>query len=830
MRKTSAYIFSLLFLFISGLAILHPSYQAISSWLSPVTGGFVYTVFIMFSLLIADPFKYIAVGMVWILTGLIIGLISQKKLGASIVAFFTWLSMIPTLGVAAFGIYTNLEAHGVFTIDSVDEILMAIPNVPAQLNFNSLFEIPIISELVFELMEIIPNLGENSDPMQVMIAVAMPYATAFILKPLLIIVSAIIGAVVGKRVFSKIDIDLLSNRKVAASIVIALIVTQAAYLPTTRGQVPELDEQTLEFLAALGIDVEDLDIETLAEIGLSIEDLEAIAAIDPEDIDLDTLTEMGIDTEIAIMMVISGGMNTTEGTGPGLGISIDTDDGIYLELMGGFVENQGRAVTGEVLLGSDIETVSSTASHVQELAASVILTQKIFNPSVLYTLPVEGIEGYVQFVGIAPEIVAVNLYVGEDVDAVTAKSDQLIDDYEDMYGVQFERITAMQQTFGQDEGATIEIPPFVVCVYYSLDTVDDLITNMLTGFESKGGVASSFQEIVEGERNDIELYVIGQVTPSYLQAFMSLPEEMAMFQDLIDALFAETFHFVVGVQLIDEAVDPGSGAFDLTDALGISSPRFSSDADIGVMALARPNSTDPEPSIKLATNIDQASTEFMFLYMYLNTIMPMDISGGMVPDRNDLRISVPDYSAPDITVDKSSQTSGGVETVTVTITNDGPSAVTDMELNDVFPDKYDVLNSGSSTATWTRLSPGESVSLSYEIKYENPGTYTNMPAVLSYEEDGETRIAVSNILPALSKSPSGLTLLSENYQATFDVIDMVTGNGDLFGMIPLAFIALITAIDAFKIYRQRSTSEPPAPEEPQLPESPSDEDTPGDPL
>jgi len=216
--------------------------------------------------------------------------------------------------------------------------------------------------------------------------------------------------------------------------------------------------------------------------------------------------------------------------------------------------------------------------------------------------------------------------------------------------------------------------------------------------------------------------------------------------------------------------------------------------------------------------------------MYLNTIMPMDISGGMVPDRNDLRISVPDYSAPDITVEKSSQASGGVETVTITITNDGTSTVSDLELNDVFPEKYDVLNSGSSTATWTRLSPGESVSLSYEVKYDNPGTYTNMPAVLNYEEGGETRTAVSNILPASSKSPSGLKLLSENYQVTFDVIDMVTGNGDLFGMIPLVFIALIAAIDAFKIYRQRSTSEPPAPEEPQLPESPSDEDIPEDPL
>ena len=100
MRKTAAYIVSLVFLFISGLAILHPSYQVLSSCLSPLTGGFIYTVFLMFTLLIANPFKYLSVGLIWIFTGLIIGLISQKKLGSSIVAFFTWLSMLPTLLIA----------------------------------------------------------------------------------------------------------------------------------------------------------------------------------------------------------------------------------------------------------------------------------------------------------------------------------------------------------------------------------------------------------------------------------------------------------------------------------------------------------------------------------------------------------------------------------------------------------------------------------------------------------------------------------------------------------------------------------------------------------
>ena len=270
---------------------------------------------------------------------------------------------------------------------------------------------------------------------------------------------------------------------------------------------------------------------------------------------------------------------------------------------------------------------------------------------------------------------------------------------------------------------------------------------------------------------------------------------------------------------------PGNGnVFDLVDALDISAPRFSPETDIGAMAVIRPNSTDIEPFIKLAINIDQASTEFMFIYMYLNTIMPMAISGGMVPERQDLQIAIPDYSAPNVDVEKTSQTSGGVETVTITITNDGSTAVTDLELNDDFPEKYNVLSSGNNDATWTRLNPGESVSVSYETKYTNPGTYTNMPAVLKYMEGGEQRTSVSNIPPAVSENPNGLALLSENYRAVFGLIDTLTGKGDLFAMIPLAFIAIIAAVDAFKIYRNRSKNGDQAPEE----HAPVDPPAPGD--
>ena len=367
---------------------------------------------------------------------------------------------------------------------------------------------------------------------------------------------------------------------------------------------------------------------------------------------------------------------------------------------------------------------------------------------------------------------------------------------------------SLPKSFYLNEEPSFETHYFIVCAYYSVNTLDEIIENVLTGFESKEGIASSFQEIIEGERRDIELYILGQITPSYLEAYMPLPEEMALFQDLIDALFAETFHFSVGAQIIEEAVDPGNGnIFDLTHALDISAPRFSSDCDIGAMAVLRPNKTDTMPFIKLAVNIDQFTTEFMLLYMYLNTITQMNISGGMIPTSEDLQITLPDYSTPSVDIEKTCQTSRGMEMVTVTITNNGLSNITDLELNDPFPEKYGVLSSGSTRASWIRLRPRESISISYEVQYVSPGTYTNMPAVLKYREDGKPCIAVSNIPPATSKNPNGLTLLAENYKATIGIINLLTGRGDLFGLIPLAIFAVIAAVDAFKIFKNRFKSD-----------------------
>lgn len=810
MRKTAAYIASLIFLFVTGIAILHPSYEALSSWLSPLTGGYIYTVFICFTLLIADPLKYVSVGWVWVTAGLLIGLISQKKLGASITAFFTWLSMIPTLAISFFGIYQNVETAGLFTLDSVKEIINFIPNIPDTLRITSFLDVPILSDLALTVFEIMPNVGENGDPMSLILSIVMPYVVAIALKPVLIIAGAIAGTIIGKTAFSRMSLDLLPGRKVTAAIISVMILSQAAYIPNAIGQ--EID---LDLLFEMGLDLEALDsmgidLEALMETGF---DLDALAEMG---VDMDTLIEMGLDIEALMAM----------GPGMDIEISLDIDDGLYIEALGGFVENQGRAITGEVILGTELETITNNLPFMQDLAASAVLTQKIFDPTFLYTLPIEGIENYVQFTNMIPETVALTIYVGEDVDAVSQKSDQLIAEYETMYGVEFGRVVSQPFTFtGDGEGGEIMIPPYIVSAYYSLNSFEETTQNLLSGFESKQGLANSFQEKIEGDSLDVEVYVTGHIIPEYMQAFIPIPEVPEFIQELVDSLLAETYHFVAGVQLINEAVPASSGnTFDLRDTLGIGAPSYSSDSDLSIVAVARANTTVPEDDIKVSTSLAQDSMELMFIGMYLDNIVDVELHGGSTPSSSNMQIFLPDYVSPEVEVTKTSQASRDGSIVTITVTNEGSSTVSDLVLKDAYPTKYGILDSGDSEAAWSRLSPGQSVSLSYVTSFGNPGVYTDIPAMLKYVENQEKRSAASNTLPTSTRKPSPFRLLANSYQATFELIDLVIGNGDLFSMIPLAFFVMIAAIDVFKMSRKQSTVEPQAQEESSLPEPPSDED------
>ena len=79
----------------------------------PILSGHIYTFFTIFTLLVMDPLGNSAVGLVWLLAGLLIGVISSKKLGGSITAFMVWFTMIPLMFASVFGIYMSVMDSGI---------------------------------------------------------------------------------------------------------------------------------------------------------------------------------------------------------------------------------------------------------------------------------------------------------------------------------------------------------------------------------------------------------------------------------------------------------------------------------------------------------------------------------------------------------------------------------------------------------------------------------------------------------------------------------------------------------------------------------------------
>jgi hypothetical protein len=85
MRKTLAYFTSIIFLLYAGLSILHSSFEALA-WMGPLLSSHIYIFFTIFTLLIMGPLSNTAVGLVWLLADLLIGVIS-RKLECSITTF-----------------------------------------------------------------------------------------------------------------------------------------------------------------------------------------------------------------------------------------------------------------------------------------------------------------------------------------------------------------------------------------------------------------------------------------------------------------------------------------------------------------------------------------------------------------------------------------------------------------------------------------------------------------------------------------------------------------------------------------------------------------------
>jgi hypothetical protein len=293
---------------------------------------------------------------------------------------------------------------------------------------------------------------------------------------------------------------------------------------------------------------------------------------------------------------------------------------------------------------------------------------------------------------------------------------------------------------------------------------------------------------------------------------LPIPSVPPEFQEEYNALIESRMSFLAGIQLARNAVEPmgNNYSFDLRDALSVQSiPSYSPDSDGSFIIMARSNMTgisDPmDPTVHIRASIPEDSMELMFLTYFLQGMGVIDIKGGL-PTILDTQLTLSEIILPEVTVTKTSQSTpdGSIE-ITVSANNNGDQTINDLILLDPFPEKYGILASGANEATWLSLNPGQSISLSYTLDPEKPGSYTDTPAILTYTIDDIDASTASNTLQSIEKSPNPISMLMDNYQATTALLDMASnGNGQILTLALSAVILLVALVDVFRFLRQRS--------------------------
>ncbi|MBD3404595.1 MAG: DUF11 domain-containing protein [Candidatus Lokiarchaeota archaeon] len=133
---------------------------------------------------------------------------------------------------------------------------------------------------------------------------------------------------------------------------------------------------------------------------------------------------------------------------------------------------------------------------------------------------------------------------------------------------------------------------------------------------------------------------------------------------------------------------------------------------------------------------------------------------------------------------------GGSTQVTLTITNNGDTAISNVMVNDTgFAGLYTTpVIDGSTSDTWSTIAAGDSVTLTYTVTCPNEGSYTFPKAALSYEYETNTFVKEDGRKTLLVQADAGSIILQgimDGMPYTAGIIGLVA----LVGVIQIARLA-----------------------------------------
>lgn len=196
MRKTVAFILGVALVFGLGLAFLPPSLQLIGLWLTPLLGTQFYVALSLAYLLMADPLMYPAVLFVWLAVAFIGGVIVRRRLGGVLTMLLVWLLVVPMLALSVFGVAMNVQQM----MDDVEgeEALGLVPPIPEGLTLTQLLETPMLGDVFMDVLTMIGEGAEQEIGMDFIMGYAYRALSWMALKPLIVLVGALIGVEAGR--------------------------------------------------------------------------------------------------------------------------------------------------------------------------------------------------------------------------------------------------------------------------------------------------------------------------------------------------------------------------------------------------------------------------------------------------------------------------------------------------------------------------------------------------------------------------------------------------------------------------------------------------------
>ena len=674
-----------------GYATLHPAYVLMSDWLGPVLGSSLLSAFTLVYLLLGDPLSFFMVAFIWGGVSILGGMIIRRRAGAVLTMLLLFVFLVPLLATNVFDMAQSFP--GLMGGDGDENPFEMIPPLPEGLSFAQLYEAPVIGMVLEEVIEISSSFGggEMPDPMGIALRMGWTLALGVAAKLLIIVVTAILGVEVGKRLE-------------------VMFAPQSESLRLSLGGKPRPGEgppaapvQPVAFFVLFMIVLSSFS--AVLPLGLGADDEfyseNMMGYVD--DGGTAYVGDVFLDSEGSIGDMDWGGSATENLMGAlmltrdGMDESILEGFGLGLGEMGSMINLIPETMMAAIYVDIPPEEAESLSGPISDAFSSEYGVD--FNPLFTFNPPVMGDENATG----PPLQISIVLYQ-TDAD-FSEMADGIMDALSDNGGLADLISEAMSNGAlipGQGEGSA-DGSAFMAG-FFNLD----LITSRL------------------GEEG--------------------IPDEM---KEFIPLDFEGPLTFTGGVSYWEDGIayEEDGETLDLLGLLGIEGEvTFSPESDLSNFFVATGDIFDPEgeeePTMKLVTSLplDDLMSE-LFNESFIDSGIVTVVEPGGTIDPSSLELGISGLALPlNVKITKSVSDArvkeGGRVEVTITIQNNDDAPMLNVEVDDGGTissySQSSRLTSGSTSGYWPRIDAGESETLSYTVELENSGVYSLSPAQMSY--------------------------------------------------------------------------------------------------